>query len=169
MIDFWLNLERKNVFQSWDTGFYDGLFYKSGLFNNSHFMDYIEEWIPSNSQLKRKLSVGAFDLNKAKFVRYNESIGYQNFVQATKGSSAFPFFFETVKFDGKTLSDGGIFMNLDVAAAVSWCMEIVNSTWDITIDIVLTNEYNFIDADDYSNSNSLSVAWRVYQAWKLVN
>jgi len=59
-------------------------------------------------------------------------------------------------------------MNLDVAAAVSWCMETVNSHFDITIDIVLTNSYYF-EEGDYSNSTSLSIAWRAYQAWKFAN
>lgn len=75
--------------------------------------------MPVYPVLHRKLSVGAFDLNRAKFVRYDESIGFDNFVQATKASSAVPFLFETVNFDGKTLTDGGVFMNLDVAGAVS--------------------------------------------------
>lgn len=47
-------------------------------------------------------------------------------------------------------------------------MEIVNSHRDITIDIVLTNVHEF-DEGDYSNSTSLSIAWRAYQARKYVN
>ena len=106
--------------------------------------------------------IGAFDLNKAKFVRYDESIGFQNMLIAARASGSMPFVFPTVNFDGKTLTDGGLFMNLDVAAAVSRCMEKVTSHFDITIDIVLTNSY-FFEEGDYSNSTSLSIAWRAYQ------
>ena len=87
---------------------------------------------------------------------------------AARASGSMPFVFPTVNFDGKTLTDGGLFMNLDVAAAVSRCMETVSSHFDITIDIVLTNSY-FFEEGDYSNSNSLSIAWRAYQAWKFSN
>ena len=38
-------------------------------------------------------------------------------------------------------------MNLDVAGAVSRCLEIVNSHKDITIDIVMTNNHEFEEAD----------------------
>ena len=59
----------------------------------------------------------------------------------TKGSSAVPFLFPTVTFEGRTLTDGGVFMNLDVPAAVDRCMEIANSHSEITIDIVMTNSF----------------------------
>lgn len=164
MIDIWHNLKPDSVFKKWDTGYFDGLFRRSGIFNNSHFLEYIKDFISDKKEILWKLSVGAFDLNSAKFFRYDESIGYDNLLIATKASGSMPFVFETVNFDGKTLTDGGLFMNLDVPAAVSRCLEQVSSHWEITIDIVLTNEYKF-DNGDYSESTSLPIAWRAYHAW----
>ena len=129
MLDFWRGMSRTTVYRKWDTGYIDGIFRKSGLFNNTHFIDYIESKMPADRRaMLRKMVVGSTDLNTGKYVRYTESLPYEEFTyKATRASSSFPVGFPTVEFDGNVLSDGGAILNLDISAAVHRCMRLLTT------------------------------------------
>jgi predicted acylesterase/phospholipase RssA len=108
-MDFWQDLTQANVFQQWSTSYYDALFHKSGVVNNSHFIEYIHRKVPKGSTIKRAISVGAFDINSGHFKRYDENLGFDKLLNGTRGSASLPFIFQTQPFQEATLIDGGVY------------------------------------------------------------
>ena len=43
LVDTWLNMTVDRVYKSWPLGFVDGLFLKSGFYDNTPMLDYITQ------------------------------------------------------------------------------------------------------------------------------
>lgn len=110
----------------------------------------------------RKISVGATDAQTGDFIRYTESLPTDDLMfKAVAASSAFPGFFQSVNFDNKTLIDGGVLINLDIAGAVERCKEVVSSDSKIIIDIVMTSG-DVLDNKDVADFNSIQMLRRYF-------
>jgi len=72
MINFWKGLSADNVYQNWDTSYYDALMRQKGFYNTTYFRSYIYDTLPKNAWIQRKISVGALDISKGKFRRFDE-------------------------------------------------------------------------------------------------
>lgn len=86
--------------------------------NNTHFMEYFKWRLPPNPSVKRHISVGAYDINVGEFKRFDETMDFDKFIWAVRASASIPLIFPTVLLEEMTLIDGGIYQNLDVAAAI---------------------------------------------------
>lgn len=74
----------------------------------------------------------------------------------------------TTQFKGYTYSDGGVLLNLDAAAAVERCREVVDDEHDIIVDIIMCSGA-VIDRVNASNYNSISVIQRVKAIMKYMD
>jgi predicted acylesterase/phospholipase RssA len=125
------------LYRSWDYWLLEGAFFRGGLFNDTIFIDYMDEVLPKNGLFK-KITVGATDTKTGEFVRFTEEIGYTDMVyRAARASAAIPGVFEYVNYNNMTLIDGGVLINLDIGGAINRCMEQASSHEEITIDIVM--------------------------------
>lgn len=130
-------MQPDKLFVNWDWWLIEGALWRNGLFNDTIFVDYLNEVLPKDGIFK-KVSVGATDTKTGQFVRFTEEIGYQDMVfKAARASAAIPGVFESVTYHNMTLVDGGVLINLDIAGAIERCMEIVDDEKDITIDIIM--------------------------------
>ena len=96
MIDFWTDMTQEDVFKQWDSSYFNAIFSQRGLVNNSHFYSYIEWKLPKDASIKWKLSVGTFDLNSAKFKRFDETLPFPELLEAARASASLPVIFPTV-------------------------------------------------------------------------
>lgn len=162
MIDFWHNLTADVVYANWPGYIVEGAFWKSGLYNNTRFVDFLIEHVKLNT-IHRKVVVGATNARTGSFVRFTEEEGVDNLkYKATAASSAFPAFFQSVEYKNMTLIDGGVLINLDIAGAIERCKEIVSRDSDITIDIVMCSGDVLSDVDP-SEFNAIQMMRRYIQ------
>lgn len=134
----WNSIGVSTVFKFWPGGLLEGLFYKSGLVDNTPLIDFVNEQT-SGRKVARKVSYAATDTDNADYyvMDYNVSDTLpDDYVQAAIASSSIPAVFEHVQRDGRTLIDGGMLWNVDIPSAVRRCKEIVDDDTDIIIDIV---------------------------------
>jgi len=126
-----------------------------------------EKIVSRASSLKRKVSVGSVDLNSGDFVRFDENTPFVDFIfKAARSSASVPLLFPPVEYQGMSLVDGGILINLDIAGAVQKCLEIVDSQQDIVLDIVMTNPITTISYENTSSFHAIHNGWRAYQVSK---
>lgn len=162
MVDFWKNLTADNVYANWPGWILEGAIYHTGLYNNTKFVDFLHTNVPYN-KIFRKVVVGATNARTGSFVRYTEALGAESLMyNAVRASSAFPGFFQSVDFDNKTLIDGGVLINLDIAGAIERCKETGAREADIIIDIIMCSGDVLQDVDP-SQFNAVQMLRRFMQ------
>ena len=107
LVRFWEGLSKKVIYQNWPGGVVLAYFTQNSLYDNSIFLDYVDKYI-TEKKIKRRFSVGTTDAVEGTLVRYNESLSFEDMITAVRASSAFPAAFPPVKFDNRTLIDGGV-------------------------------------------------------------
>lgn len=118
LVEFWKKLDADSIYANWPGYIIEGAFYRSGLYNNSRFIDFLHENVPMRT-IYRKVTVGATNAKNGKFVRFNESLGADDLMfKAVAASAAVPGFFQAVNFKNHTFIDGGVLINLDIAGAI---------------------------------------------------
>jgi predicted patatin/cPLA2 family phospholipase len=162
MIDFWHNLTASKIYSNWPGYIIEGAFWRTGLYNNTRFVDFLRDFVHLDT-VYRKVVVGATNAKTGTFVRYTEALGTEDLMyNAVRASSAFPGFFQSVEFDNKTLIDGGVLINLDIAGAVQRCKEIASREKDIIIDIIMCSGDVLKDVD-VSEINAIKMMRRYMQ------
>lgn len=155
-------MDPEKLYVNWPYYIVEGAFWRSGLFNATIFVDYLDKVLPKEGIFK-KVTVGATDTRTGEFVRFTEDVGYHDMVYtAARASAAIPGVFESVNFHGMTLVDGGVVINLDIGGAIERCKEMVDDESEITVDVIMCSGDTLkpVDAQDY---NSLQMFWRYYQ------
>lgn len=118
LVEFWEKLNADSIYSNWPGYIVEGAFWRSGLYNNSKFVDFLHENVPMRT-IYRKVSVGATNAKNGAFTRFNETLGVEDLMfKAVAASSAFPGFFQSVNFRNHTYIDGGVLINLDIAGAI---------------------------------------------------
>lgn len=159
MIEFWHNLSADVVYSNWSGWIIEGAFWKTGLYNNTRFVDFLKEYVERDT-IHRKVVVGATNAKNGTFVRFTEQIGINDLMyDAVRASSAFPGFFQAVNYNNMTLIDGGVLINLDIAGAIERCKEITSNEENMIIDIVMCSGDKLDDAD-VANFNSIQMLKR---------
>ena len=162
LIDFWEKLNADSIYSNWPGYIVEGAFWRSGLYNNTRFVDFLIENVPMRN-IYRKVSVGATNARTGAFVRFNETIPTEDLMfKAVAASSAFPGFFQSVKFQNNTFIDGGVLLNLDIAGAIERCKEKVYRETDIIIDIVMCSGDVLKDVD-VEKFNAIQMMRRYFQ------
>lgn len=137
LLDFWGELSADVVYSNWPGYVIEGAFWRNGFYNNTRFVDFLQDYVHFE-KVERKVVVGATNAKTGKFVRFTEKVGRDELMfDATRASSAFPGFFQSVNYQNMTLIDGGVLINLDIAGAVDRCKEMGFKEKDIILDIVM--------------------------------
>jgi len=143
VVSFWQNLEPKNLWKNWLTGIVQGLLVEPGLYNSAPADTFLKSTFP-NPPNARFFSIGATNANDASYHLYsnfNGAIDANSFQAAIKATWATPGILPYVNFGGMTLIDGSILKNLDVAAGVQKCRQLVgNKDSAINVDTILLHE-----------------------------
>ena len=161
---FWEGLSKEVLYQNWPGGYMEALLERDSLYDNSIFFKYMDKLVKEKT-IKRKISVGATDAIQGTFVRYNESLSFEDMVTAVRASSAFPSAFPPVNFDNRVLIDGGVISNLDIAGAIQRCREEVESDEDIVIDAILCTGAS-IEEMDVKSFNPVQIGLRALEITK---
>ena len=135
LLVMWTELTSGNLYQNWNWGILNGLFFKQGLFDTQPLRDYIEAYY-QNRTLHRLLHFNSVDAITGNIVTFDETSDRESFVTGLCGSTAVPFVFPPVKFGDKLLMDGGVAWNLDIASAVLKCHTLVDSDSKIFLDVI---------------------------------
>ena len=60
---FWSTVEGSKLFENWDFGIIEGLFFKSGMFNTAPQRKTTQQFLDTYGGFKRKITIGVTDLN----------------------------------------------------------------------------------------------------------
>jgi predicted patatin/cPLA2 family phospholipase len=154
----WNSLTTDDVLKSWDEGIIYGIFFKSGIFDNSPLVEFLYEQIGTRS-IEKKFSVVITnaDSGKGEHVDFNASDTIpDDAIPTIVASSAIPFAFPHLEKNGNTYIDGGCVWNLDVGGAVRRCLEVVDDEEDIIVDIILCSSYDLAEPGDLKNFKAFS-------------
>lgn len=135
LLEIWRNITASNVYQEWRGGLISGLLYEPSLFDTSPLKDYLHQKF--SKPIQRKISIGSVNADLGIFLRFNESLGREDFITAVLASAALPALFPYIKINGDVFVDGGVLLGLDVDGAVERCREIVEHDADIIVDVLL--------------------------------
>ena len=139
LLSQWRNLTASNIYQNWNWGPIEGLFYKSGLFDTSVGIKYFINQLSPYGNLKRDFIFGATNVQTGNFDTYtNVDINNTTDIAvALLSSAAFPVMFPFGRFKNNYYMDGGVKYNLDIPSGVQNCEDKGFSHEDIIVDIVL--------------------------------
>lgn len=136
------------IYTEWpDANLVEAVLTKPSLFSNQPLVDLVHQII--KGPLKRRVSVGASNLDAGKFELLDESLGTYDFGEATVCSSAIEGVFPIQNFLNKTFGDGGAIMNLDPFTAVTRCIEELGASQDdIIVDMVFCSSSSLAASKD---------------------
>lgn len=133
LVDVWRNITGdSDVYVDWPMGKLQGLFYKSGIYNNEPLKKLVQNLITTTAQ--RNFTVGTTDLDYGDYKRFDET--FLDIVSIVIASSSAPFVFPTHRINNVTYSDGGDTVNLDIFSAIERCQQIASHDRDIVIDMI---------------------------------
>ena len=161
MSNFLLNLWRSingssDIYVNWPGGELEGLLFHSGIYNTAPLVNLLRNNFLYG--INRNFSVGSTNMDTGLFGTFNESVGGAG-VDAVLCSCSPPPIFPTHQFEGYTWSDGGCVENLDVASAITRCLEITTEENTI-VDMIFDNYYEGLGNE--TKFKSLEVFERAY-------
>lgn len=135
LIDQWLNITQKDVFQQWfPGGIAEGFLLKSGLLDTTPLRRYLGSIINPNRVRSsgRKLQLGATSLTQNVFRTFDEND--PDLLSSVLASSAIPGLFPVVNKDGEAYVDGGATYMTPITSSIRECMAIGD---EVHVDVVL--------------------------------
>jgi len=159
LLDFWLNLQAKDIYKQWLGGIVQGLLLEPSIYNTEPAEAFFKATF---SQIpKRFISLGATDIDTAEYHTFNNFYGDlapEEFIEVIMASLAIPGVFPYVEIDGIAFIDGGAVMGVDVEGAVTKCREITGGVdEDIYLDVILLtgSHYKPTDASSFNGIQML--------------
>ena len=61
MYHIWKNLEKDHLYEGWKLGYIDGIFFKSGLYDNSPMAEFVKTEIEGYTEFKRNFTMAMTD------------------------------------------------------------------------------------------------------------
>lgn len=136
LIALWSNFTTGSFYQNWKWGgIIRGFLKEKGIYDSSPLHNFIGEYFRSR-KIHRLLHINSVDANTGDIQAFDETNDIETLIKGLCASTAVPFLFPPVEYNGKILMDGGVAWNLDVASAILKCREIVDSDSKITLDII---------------------------------
>ena len=151
--DLWKNTGNSDAYENWWGGMFRGLTDKSGVYNNAAEYELVRGIIKELGDAKRKFVVSSVDVNTGNYVRFNETIPRDEQYKAFTASSLIPGVFETLKWKGHVLMDGGTVWNTNFVDAVERCREQVDNDSEITVDVIVCTGYDLKNNDQNSQDS----------------
>jgi len=116
----------------------EGLLYHKGLYDESPFTDYLNDYFGNFTAIEKKVVLSAVDVESGAYHPFDESIGIDNLGTIIRASASIPFAFEPTEFEGHMYMDGGTVWNVNLKDAVDKCLEIVPDEEHVVLDIAIT-------------------------------
>lgn len=157
----WSSIPQNNAFGMWPGGILQGIFFKGGILDLSPGIKWVSEQY-GDKTVKRKVSFATTDANSADYIVYDYNASYtqpDDIIESAFASSSIPAAFEPTQRGERTLIDGGVIWNLDVATAIRRCKEVVDDYKDIIVDFVLCGDHKLEATKDMSK-------WKPLDHWR---
>jgi len=156
MVDSTVSFTKQGVYRDWfPGGILQGALFENGLFNTDPFYRTLKQKLSTRPLGGRNFTIGATEDATGDIVLFDESMvagDPARWATYVRASSALPGLFQSVKVDGRILSDGGCVLGADVFTAVARCRQMVKSDEDIVLDVVTCDSRNLkqwdVRADD---------------------
>lgn len=63
LLELWLNLRTRTVYENWSLGFVDGFFRKGGIYNNDPLLQYLTGLFKPFDNVKKRLVISSMNVN----------------------------------------------------------------------------------------------------------
>ncbi len=94
LVSLWSSLTTATVYKDWPMGFVDGLFNKSGFYDNTPLLEYLTGVLSSKGgKAKRQIVVSAVDVNTGQYVNLDETVPEKDYPTIVVASASVPFVF----------------------------------------------------------------------------
>lgn len=159
--NIWANTIRskESIYNNWFFGLVEGLTSKNGLYDTTPLKNLITKTFKCQWKRKVTLTVTNADLGDAYAVDLDQIATCAKAQQWILASSALPVFFPYQQIDGYSYVDGAVMQNLDVDSAIRRCKEIVADDSQITVDIIMANNFT-LETKDVSQDKPMSMFFR---------
>lgn len=118
--DLWNNLKTSDVWQNWTLSIAEGLTIKAGLLDNSPLLAYMENIASSFTDIKRRVTMGAANVNTGEFTTFDQTnTSLSDLPKASFSSASIPGVFPPYNWDGVGIfMDGGTIYNVNIQSAI---------------------------------------------------
>ena len=118
LIKLWTELEQEDVYVSWKPFGRLHFFWTGSLYDSRPLIKLIKEEIDINAikNNKKKLRIGAVNLNTAEYKTFDEN--YEDLTNAVLASSSFPLAFLPINLEGSKWTDGGVRQIIPLRSAI---------------------------------------------------
>ena len=136
LLSLWTAMEPSNFYRNWRYGgIIRGLLFKQGLYDTSPLHEFIKAYFEFRT-IHRHLHINSVDAQTGDIVGFDETNTIADLITGLCASTAVPFVFPPVKYQGHVLMDGGVAWNLDIASAILKCRDLVDSDEKIFLDVI---------------------------------
>ena len=111
------------------------LFWKDSFGDNTKVRKLMTDMI-GDKPFQRKLSFMSVDIGSGQVVTFDETVPYEERIDAVISSTSIPFVFSPVELDGMHLIDGSVFSALSLGDPIERCREEGHDDSDIIIDVI---------------------------------
>ena len=139
--DIFKNLKTSDIWVDWKFGKVEGLTLKQGAVDNSPMTAFLTSILEQFDGFKRRVTLAAVNVNDGTFTEFDQTnIEFMELANAATASSSIPGAFPPYNWPGRGLfMDGGTVYNINVEGAVKQCLELVDDTSKIIMDIFVCN------------------------------
>ena len=151
--DTWAGVNDGQVYKQWSPfGILTGLFSESGIFDDSPATAFLKSVFEQfGYEIHRRVAISCVDVVSGAYTVFNETVSDP--VKAIVSSSSLPALFPTqIWDDGVVCMDGGTVWNTNLGSAIQRCQEIVDDDSQITIDVIVCQDYEISVWNDQGNA-----------------
>ena len=140
----WSSIVGSDVYKQWSPlGIVTGILFESGVFDDTPLSNFLASVFEQFSyEIKRRIVVSCADVVSGNYITFNETTNDP--VKAIVSSASIPFVFpHQVWSEEVVCMDGGTVWNTNLASAIHRCEEIVDDHSQITMDVIICDDYQF--------------------------
>jgi len=140
IVEKWMSLKgSQDIYKNWSYGILDGLFFKSGLYDNSPLKNFLD-LVHQDRLPKRSFVIGSTNFETARYETWDETtLKDKDLVNTVISSSSFPCIFPLYDVKNSTYVDGGVKLNVDISSGINRCLDMGFQEENIIIDVISTS------------------------------
>ncbi|CDW82507.1 patatin-like phospholipase family protein [Stylonychia lemnae] len=142
LVGMWMNMTNEKVYVPWPGGFEEGIFNRSGVFDDTPLLNFVNDVLHSSGKIYRKITVSSVDSNTGQYITSDEdNVPFEELAERLVASASIPFVFPHRHIKNWTLMDGGTVWNSNLVSAMNRCQEIVGDDLSkIVMDVIILGQ-----------------------------
>jgi hypothetical protein len=156
-------LSSEDVYKSWTFGVAEGLINKKGIYDNSPFLETLQDLLKPFSGFHRKIDVLLTNADKGRPEYFNESSDFKKIPEILTASISKGGELPFLKIDGTNYMSGLLVQSISIIKSIGRCIDEMNATEDdVVVDIISAIPLKNI-TKDLRKAKTLEMAARFFE------